>query len=469
MKKLTKLVLILLMLCLMVGTGVYYVLFAPRQASFDESENRNLAAAPDLSFGTFWDGSLSSDLETWMLDRFWGREMALDISRTIKDLGSIASFEDALAVMGNEEDTLAGQEQDEDKMDDILEDLFTTPPATDPPITTPLVTQPGETTLPEATPPLTTPQETLSTNPEDYPENPAIISSANGKVTRHKSYRRKYVLTVSSVISKVANVLPEGGQLVFTMVPQSNVANTYISAKNKEYFTSETEKIVQAFTPDNVTALSTADILDEYMKRGEYVYFRSDMHWTPEGTYAVYREMVAAAGQEPTAWEDFVITTEDNFLGTYYRSNPADYMKENPDTLTLVTPDFPLEWRRITGKDKYTVIPFMNMDANKNDRYTIYLGGPAGPWTYAESENGKTENCLVICDSFGLAFVPMIATNYKQTHYMDPRYFDEAKVGYSLREMIENYGITDVYVIIGDLHSYGSEFFTKYLYEQIGS
>ena len=34
--------------------------------------------------------------------------------------------------------------------------------------------------------------------------------------------------------------------------------------------------------------------------------------------------------------------------------------------------------------------------------------------------------------------------------------------------MIENYNIKDVYVIVGDLHSYGSEFFTKYLYEQIG-
>lgn len=473
MKKITKLICVLLMMSLMVGSGIYYVLFAPRQASFDETENRKLTASPKFSIQNLLDGTLSSQLESWMLDRFWGRAAAMDISMAIKDSGSIATYRDALAVMGNKEDTLAGQEQDEGKMDDLIDDLFTTPAATTPPATTPPVTTPShagpEHTTPAVTTPApTTPQATLSTNVEDYPEKPAIISSADGKVTRHKSYQRRYVLAISSVIGRVADTLPEGGKLVFTMVPQSNVANSYISAKNKEYFTSEAEIIVQAFTPDNVIAISSANVLDEYMKRGEYVYFRSDMHWTPQGTYAVYQEMVAAAGQTPTPWSEFNIATEENFLGTYYRDNPASYLKDNPDTLTLVTPKFPLEWRRITGKDQYKVIPFMNMDARKNDRYTIYLGGSAGPWTYAESENGKTENCLVICDSFGLAFVPMVSTNYQQTHYLDPRFFDERVVGYSLQEMIENYNIKDVYVIVGDLHSYGSEFFTKYLYEQIG-
>ena len=60
----------------------------------------------------------------------------------------------------------------------------------------------------------------------------------------------------------------------------------------------------------------------------------------------------------------------------------------------------------------------------------------------------------MIMDSFGLAFVPMVSQNYAQVHYYDPRYFDKNKVGGSVADMIRKYDIKDVYVVVGDLHSY---------------
>ena len=143
-------------------------------------------------------------------------------------------------------------------------------------------------------------------------------------------------------------------------------------------------------------------------------------------------------------------------------------MRDNPDDLTLVTPKFGLEWRRITGPDEYKVIPFLNMNAKKNDRYTVYLGGPSGPWTYAQCDNGKENNCLVITDSFGLAFVPMVTQNYGQVHYYDPRYFDKRTVGGSVADMIKKYDIKDVYVVVGDLHAYSSGFLITQLSNQLG-
>ncbi|MBQ3107554.1 MAG: hypothetical protein IJC68_02955, partial [Firmicutes bacterium] len=276
------------------------------------------------------------------------------------------------------------------------------------------------------------------------------------------------VLAVASVLARAAGLLPEGGQLIYTMVPQSYIANNYLAADKMEDFTSETEAIVHAFTPDNVTAISAAEVLDSRIKTHWYVYFRSDMHWTPLGTHFVYEKMVKAAGEEPLKWEDFNVQVEEPFLGTYYRDNPTEAMKNNPDRLDLVTPKFELEWRRITGKDEYKVIPLLDFNARANDRYTVYLGGPAGPWTYAKSNNGKTENCLVITDSFGLAFVPMVAANYGETHYLDPRYYKYETVGYTVKEMIEKHNIKDIYVVVGDLHSYNSDFILKQLSGQLG-
>lgn len=454
MKLKTKKLLCFVLIGFFALTGLWYLLFAPRGETYHEGENRNLAAAPSFSFSSFWDGSLSGDLEKWLLDRFFARDAAMDISMGIKDLGSIASFEDALVIMGREDDALTDNDLDEDKLEDMVSDLLTQP--TD---TTPEETGTGSTEPSETEKPLTV---------EDYPELLAIKSSSGGKLTTHKRHKRTYALALTSVLNRVAALLPEEGQLMFTMVPQSNVANAFLATEDREYFTSEAESMIDAFSAENVHAFSTAEILSDSLVRGDYVYFRSDMHWTPEGAYLVYREMVQAAGLTPTPWEDFHIETEENFLGTYYRDNPSNYMKNNPDTLTLVTPDFPLEWRRITGKDTYKVIPLMDMDAKKSDRYSIYLGGSAGPWTYAACENGKTENCLVITDSFGLPFVNMVATNYGQVHYLDTRYYKKSAVGYTVKEMMEKYNITDVYVIVGDLHSYGSSFINYDLSDQLG-
>lgn len=437
-------------------TGLWYMLFAPKEETYHEGENRNLAAAPELSFSSFWDGTLSNSLETWLLDRFFARDVAMDVSMGIKDMGSIASFEDALVIMGREDDALTDNDLDEDKLEDMMNELLnpTTPPNTDPEDTTPDGTEPAQ----------TQPKLTV----EDYPELLAIKGSSGGKETILKRHRRTYALALTSVLNRVAALLPEDGELMFTMVPQSNVANTFLATEDREYFTSEAEGMIDAFSADNVHAFSTAEILSDSLVRGDYVYFRSDMHWTPEGAYLVYCEMVKAAGLTPTPWEEFHIETEENFLGTYYRDNPSSYMKNNPDTLTLVSPDNPVEFRRITGKDSYKVIPLLDKNAKQSDRYSVYLGGSAGPWAYAVSDNGKTENCLVITDSFGLPFVPMVATNYGQVHYLDTRYYSKSTVGYTVKEMMEQYNITDVYVIVGDLHSYGSSFITYDLSDQLG-
>lgn len=456
MKLKTKKLLCMILVGFFALTGLWYMLFAPKEETYHEGENRNLAAAPELSFSSFWDGTLSNDLESWLLDRFFARDVAMDVSMGIKDIGSIASYEDALVIMGREDDALTDNDLDEDKLEDMMNELLnpTTPPNTDPEDTTPDGTEPAQ----------TQPKLTV----EDYPELLAIKGSSGGKETILKRHRRTYALALTSVLNRVAALLPEDGELMFTMVPQSNVANTFLATEDREYFTSEAEGMIDAFSADNVHAFSTAEILSDSLVRGDYVYFRSDMHWTPEGAYLVYCEMVKAAGLTPTPWEEFHIETEENFLGTYYRDNPSSYMKNNPDTLTLVRPDYPVEFRRITGKDSYKVIPLLDKNAKQSDRYSVYLGGSAGPWTYAVSDNGKTENCLVITDSFGLPFVPMVATNYGQVHYLDTRYYSKSTVGYTVKEMMEQYNITDVYVIVGDLHSYGSSFITYDLSDQLG-
>ena len=209
--------------------------------------------------------------------------------------------------------------------------------------------------------------------------------------------------------------------------------------------------------------------MTDAIRQGEYVAFRTDTHWTPYGAYLLYNQMVQQAGKIPCSYtEDFDITVEENFRGTYYRDNPTAYMDVTPDTLECLMPKTAVEYRKITGMDTYEVIDFLDFDANPSDRYTVYLSGPGGPWRYAESDNGETENCLVLTDSFGLTIIPFLTQNYKQVHYYDPRYFDEEIVGGTVAQMMEKYNIQDVYVVVGNVHCFDSSFLISEANSQLG-
>jgi hypothetical protein len=53
-------------------------------------------------------------------------------------------------------------------------------------------------------------------------------------------------------------------------------------------------------------------------------------------------------------------------------------------------------------------------------------------------------------------------------HYYDPRYFNQEAVGYTVAQMIEKYEIQDIYVVVGDLHSFDSSFIITSANKQLG-
>lgn len=487
-----------LWLVLLSVLGVYYIFFAPTESAYSEEENRNLAAFPDYDISSLISGDFMSNIETYLLDRFPGRNTVISKTNKMKSFLSLATHEEYMLIADGPKDQLDSEEYLED-IDSLLQELAKaspTPASTPAPTATQAPTAspspeptasaapeltPAATTSPTVTPtatPTPTPSPTPSENPpieqktavneSDFPETLGVYMQADGKLSTISTYSRTNVMAVTAVLNRYAGLLPENGKLMFTVVPQSVYANRFVNAQNKESFYADWDDVVNGFGSNNVYAFDTAEILTDAIKEGSYVYFRTDMHWNPYGSYLVYREMAARAGVEPCNYDTgFTHSMEEPFRGTYYRDNPSAYETVTPDSLDLLMPNNPLEWRRTTGKDTYKLIDFLDFNAKKNDRYTVYLGGPAGPWTYAEVESDAKENCLLLTDSFGLGYLPFLTANYKQVHYYDPRYFDKNTVGYTVAEMIEKHNIQDIYVVIGDLHSFKSSFILSYANDQL--
>lgn len=475
MKKQMPVFFIALWMLLLVSLGGYYLLFAPRESTYSPEENRNLAAFPEANAQNLFSGKFAQEFETYLLDRFPGRNSAIHAVNRVQNLLSFADYEDYLRIAGAAEDPL-DKEDYLGGIDDLLEDLTsTTPPVTQPEATQPEATQP-EATQPEATPPETTAsaenppiQPKPAANLENFPQKQGLYMNAGYGENEMLSYSRKNVAAVTAVVNKLADLLPENGKVMFTVVPSGYIVNKYVTGYKKGNFYNTWDSVINALSRDNVYAFDSARIMAEAIKEGAYVSFRTDMHWTPYGTYLVYSQMAARAGKTPCSYEeDFDITLEEPFRGTDYRDHPAAYMDVQPDTLALLMPKTALEFRRITGVDQYEVVDFLDFNAKKNDRYTVYLGGPGGPWRYVESDNGETENCLVVMDSFGLGAIPFLTQNYKQVHCYDPRYFDRETVGYTVAEMIAKYEIQDIYIIVGDIHSFDSGFLIRQVNEQLG-
>ena len=105
-KKLLQIIFIALWVAILFSLGIYYLFFAPRNSEFTETENRNLAAFPQVSAQSLFSGQFGEEIETYLLDRFPLRNTAIEITNRMESLLSLATYEDYLLIAENVEDPL---------------------------------------------------------------------------------------------------------------------------------------------------------------------------------------------------------------------------------------------------------------------------------------------------------------------------------------------------------------------------
>ena len=461
--------------------GGYELLLVPRGAAFSSQENRMLAERPVLSVRAFFDGSFEDGLESYLSDRFPGRAGIIDFDRDIKQVGSFATWEEYARVAENNVADMEYQEELNEEQTMVtprptrtpipeptatpIPSLSPAPMPTDEPSPLAADASPADTPAPSDTPePTSTPVPTATPRPTKPPANAADYPSElrmdflEGDVKRRCSDCMRYVAQHHCALyDAYASLLPADGVFVVTVVPNSYRANRLLVLDDPKGMVSEVEPFIHAMTADNVIALPTADLLSGPMLEGVYVYFRTDMHWTPYGAYLVVSRMLQEAGETLPPYEAFPKTQESPFLGTLYRDSHSKQMEANPDTLDILTPIHPVRVRRYTRPDTFTEVPFIDENANPRDRYTVYLGGPNGNWTVIErtdlEEVADRKTCLVISDSYGLCAMPFFAEAYDRAILYDSRYYKKGEMG-SVADLIESWGVQDIYMIQGDTHFY---------------
>ena len=204
----------------------------------------------------------------------------------------------------------------------------------------------------------------------------------------------------------------------------------------------QAEKDILAGMGNNVKAVPLHDTLMAH--RNEYIYFRTDHHWTALGAYYAYVQFCAAKGITPHELSEYEISQYPGFLGSFYNdAGKPDAMSATPDTVNAYHPlsaDAHMEYgsnenSSLTGGK----VIFDESTAAASLKYGTFIMGD-NPYTVISNPDlSDGSSCVVVKESFGNAFVPFLVDHYQTVYVIDYRYYSG-----SITALARSKGASDV-------------------------
>lgn len=173
----------------------------------------------------------------------------------------------------------------------------------------------------------------------------------------------------------------------------------------------------------------------------EYLYFKTDHHWTPYGAYLAYQQFCNLKGLTPFDLNAHEAVTVEDFQGTHYSATRLWNVQN--DSITYYPLDNPMTIYRITGEAQYepeTTENLINTEKfDTRDKYAAFLDGNNG---YSVIEGNGTGSILVVKDSYANSFIPYLTENYAKIGVVDFRNFK-----YGLDSTIQQEGYDQILIL----------------------
>ena len=274
-----------------------------------------------------------------------------------------------------------------------------------------------------------------------------------------ESTAKKYADNVNAVADAVA-----GAAKVYMLpAPLSSGITLPDALYGKSVFSDQkaAEEALIGFMNDNVVSVPLNKAMMAH--RGEYIYFRTDHHWTATGAYYAYAEFCKLSGKTANPLEGYATEEYDGFLGTFYRDAAQnEQMGANPDTVVAYRPlssDATLDYTDASGQVIRWPIIYDESQAAASFKYGTFIGGDQ-PYTIIKNPAVTDgSSCVVVKESFGNAFVPFLVDHYETVHVIDYRYWDG-----SISEFVKSNGVDEV-LFVNNLSAIRSSVLVGYLHD----
>ena len=195
---------------------------------------------------------------------------------------------------------------------------------------------------------------------------------------------------------------------------------------------------------------STYDMIDDSVKKadcigvmsehkGEYMFYRTDHHWTGLGGYYASVAYCNANDIEPWDLDSYETTVTTGVIGTLYSFSGGDsHLTSNPDYTVC---HYPHTAYTMEYGSPGSMWDAPALDSDYGSYASCYIRGD-NPITVITTANTTGRVLLVFKASYGNAFVPYMIDYYDTIIVLDARDTDG-----STREIIEEYGVTDALFI----------------------
>lgn len=184
-----------------------------------------------------------------------------------------------------------------------------------------------------------------------------------------------------------------------------------------------------------VTVLDVSSALREHS--GEYIYYRTDHHWTSLGAYYAFAAAAPALDPYTAAPEFGALTVSDSFEGTL--ASRAGIHRAKDQIQVFLPQNSDIQYY-VNYQDAQTRVTSMFDSAalEEKDQYTVFFGGNH-PLVEIRTTADNGKSLLVFKDSYANSFMQFLTTYYDTIVMIDPRYYYG-----DLSTVLTSYGITDV-------------------------
>ena len=408
-------------------TVVSFLLPLRPQRSY--AEKRELARFPEFSFSALVSGDYFDGISLWFSDTFPGREQWI----------TLAQYDDSL--YGYSDIYIQGDIPVTETVPVILENPT--------PATSPTQSAVSTESVKESAPPVTEPVTEPGWGGVDAGDAAEIIRDMTAfqigdSAFIYQNFSQATSDSYAALVNELAQKLQDKGVTVIS-APTPTAVGVLIEDEYQQKLGSVSQVKIQEYINSRldpqVVAVDTVNALIDH--NDEYIFFRTDHHWTALGAYYSYRAICQSVGLEPVDIETLEPWDQGTFWGSLY-GRVQQPNKLRADTVTAYIPKGDIRFETY-NTDGYPSQRTLLTDASYRTEYEKYLVfGTDYPMTHAENRSlPDAPNCIVVKDSFGNCFVPFLTQSFHHVYAIDYRkYYKEP-----IDKLVEKYNIDCVIIM----------------------
>ena len=226
----------------------------------------------------------------------------------------------------------------------------------------------------------------------------------------------------AAALNNFAELLPEEVQLYSLLAPTASAFN--LPEGYACYFPNQAKLIarVQAQLAERFKHINIYDTLAEHSD--EYLYFRTDHHWTARAGYLAYLQTAAVMGLEPVDLQDYPLQDSGvDYLGSIYNTTASSSLTAQPDRIFYYQlPDGIIYtyWNN-NGQPSTSQGVYKDWWLKQPNKYAFFMGGDL-PYIKLQTQAHTGRRLAVVKDSYANTIIPFLTAHYDEIYVIDPRH-----------------------------------------------